>query len=216
MAADLGYEQVSATTYVKECAGWYECFGLQASSGNDFFYINYGISTPKLCPVGEDQSILTFGLLLWKRLDDSDGSGAFPRETTEAVEASAVRALAEYKIQAVPWFQSLSQWDAIAAEYLRTNPISEARVGHHSSGFGEGFRSATYGYLLLKAGLTSDGLRWLHEARRILSLPEYITRDGRLVHEKEKHARLQNPDDHSVKTLSNVEQTIRLVAEAPV
>lgn len=216
MAADLGYEQVSGTNYVKECADWYECFGLQASSGNDFFYINYGISTPRLCPVGEDQSILTFGLLLSKRLDDSDGRGSFPRETAAAVEASAARALTEYKIQAVPWFQSLGQWDAIAAEYLRTNPISEADFGHHSSGYGEGFRSATYGYLLLKAGRTFDSLRWLHEARRILTLPEYVTRDGRFVHVKEKHARLQKPDDHSVKTLENVEQTIRLVAEAPV
>lgn len=214
MAAELGYEQITGTLYARNCGGWYQAFGLQASQGNEFFYINYGISIPDLCPVDANHSILDAGFILGHRLRHADGTGAFPRATTEEIEASAACALEQYKAQALPWFTSVSEWDAIAAEYLRINPISEASVGNHASAHGEGFRSAIYGYTLLKAGRTTSALRWLREAERILGLPEYITRDGRLVHEKEKGARLQKPDDATTESLTHVEQTLRRLGAA--
>jgi len=216
VANALGYEQLSPVVYAKARNGWYETFNLQASSGSDFFYVNYGITIPNLCPVGEDQSILTCGQLIWNRLSDSDGTGGFPRGTTKEIEASATRIIEQYDKKAIPWFETLCSWDAIAAEYLRVNPISESQVGSHSSRFGEGPRSATYAYLLLKSGRVDDAHRWLTEAERILSLPEYITRDGRLVHEKEKHARLQKPEEYQVQTLQNVRATLQLLNGAGV
>jgi hypothetical protein len=132
----------------------------------------------------------------------------------EAIEASAARIVDQYKQQALPWFRSLDSWQAIAAEYLRVNPISEADIGSHSSTYGEGPRCATYGFLLLKSGQIVDATRWLKEAERILSLPEYITRDGRRVHAKEKYARLQKPDEADLETLQNVRQTLDSLADA--
>jgi hypothetical protein len=214
VANALGYEQVSATVYAKAWNGWHESFNLQASNGTDFFYINYGITVQNLCPVGEDRSILTCGHLLGSRLRDADGTGGFPRGSIEEIEASAVRIIDQYKQQALPWFRSLDSWPAIAAEYLRVNPISEAEIGSHSSTYGAGPRCATYGFLLLKSRQAADAIRWLKEAERILSLPEYITRDGRLVHEKEKYARLQKPDEADLETLQNVRQTLDALADA--
>jgi hypothetical protein len=214
VAHALGYEQESATVYAKARNGWQESFILQTSNGTDFFYINYGITIQKLCPVGEDRSILTSGHLLGSRLRDADGTDGFPRGSIEKIEASAARIVDLYKKQAFPWFKSLDSWPAIAAEYLRVNPISEADMGSHSSTYGQGPRCATYGFLLLKSGKTADAIRWLREAERILSLPEYITRDGRLVHEKEKYARLQKPDEGDLETLHNVRRTLDAQADA--
>lgn len=214
VAHALGYEQLSATVYAKPRDGWHESFNLQASNGTDFFYINYGITVQKLCPIGEDRSILTCGHLLGARLRDADGTGGFPRGSIEEIEASAARIVDQYKKQALPWFRSLDSWPAIAAEYLRVNPISEAEIGSHSSTYGAGPRCATYGFLLLKSGRVDDAVRWLKEAERILSLPEYITRDGRLVHEKEKYARLQKPEEADIETLQNVRQTLLAMADA--
>lgn len=214
VAHALGYEQISATIYARRRDGWHESFNLQVSNGTDFFYINYGITVQKLCPVGEDRSILMCGHLVGARLRDADGTGGFPRGSIEEIEASAARVVDQYRQQALPWFRSLDSWPAIAAEFLRVNPISEAEIGSHSSTYGEGSRCATYGFLLLKSGRAADAIRWLKEAERILSLPEYITRDGRLVHEKEKYARLQKPDEADLETLKNVRQTLQALADA--
>lgn len=208
VARGLGYATVSATVYAKARDGWHETFNLQASHGTDAFYVNFGITVTQLCPVGEDRSILICGHLLGTRLQDADGTGAFSRGSTEAIAASAARVEAQYRQQALPWFRALDGWPAIAAEYLRVNPIAEAKLGHHSSRYGEGPRCATYGFLLLKAGQVADAVRWLREAERILALPEYRTRDGRLVHEKEPHARRVTPDDADLETLRNVRQTL--------
>jgi Domain of unknown function (DUF4304) len=208
VADALGYEQLSPTVYAKARDGWHESFNLQSSHGTDVFYVNYGITVPQLCPVGEDRSILTCGHLLGSRLRDADGTGGFPRGTIREIETSAERVVEQYRLQALPWFASVGSWQAMADEYLRVTSISEAQIGSHSSVFGEGPRCATYGFLLLKAGRRDDALRWLREAERILSLPEYITRDGRLVHVKEKYARLQRPEAYAVETLMNVQQTI--------
>ncbi len=212
VADALGYEPLGATFYAKARDGWYEAFNLQASHGGEVFYVNYGITVPRLCPVGEDRSILLCGHLLGNRLQDEDGTGSFPRGSTCEIDAAATRVLAQYTRQALPWFESLGSWTAIAAEYLRVNPIDEARIGTHSSRYGEGPRCATYGFLLLRAGRTTEAVRWLREAERILSLPEYITRDGRIVHEKEKYARLQRPEAYEVETLANVRRTLALTA----
>lgn len=68
VAQALGYEPLSATVYARARDGWHEIFNLQASSGTDAFYVNYGITVSQLCPVGDDRSILTCGHLLGARL----------------------------------------------------------------------------------------------------------------------------------------------------
>ena len=208
VADALGYEQLIPTVFAKARDGWHESFNLQVSHGTDAFYVNYGITVTQLCPFGEDQSILTCGHLLGSRLRDADGTGAFPRGSTQEIAASAERVVEQYRLQALPWFEAMGSFQAMADEYLRVNPISEEQIGRHSTGFGEGPRCATYAFLLLKAGRRDDGVRWLREAERVLSLPEYITRDGRLVHEQEPGARRQAIERSALLTRTNVQETI--------
>ena len=211
-AAHLGYEQITGITYAKRCGDWFATFNLQAASyGNDFFYVNYGIATPDLCPVIEAAPIRDCGLLLWHRLPDIDGSGAFDRGSKKEIEGSASRFLKQYEEIAVPWFETMNSWSAIASEFYRTKPIEIERLGHHSGEYGDDLSAATYGYLLLKSGQSVEALRWLQEAERILSLPVYLTRDGRTVHEREKYSRLQKPEDYEVESLDSVRRTISLI-----
>ena len=61
------------------------------------------------------------GLLLWERLRDSDNRGGFVSATKEEITDSAQRVLQQNRTLALPWFDERSRWDAIAAEYYRTN-----------------------------------------------------------------------------------------------
>lgn len=209
VAEELGYEQISGIEYFKKAGDWYESFNLQiAGHGNDFFYVNFGIVVPNLYPLGEELPIRECGMLLGSRLRDVDNTGGFGRENKAAVIDSAARVLIQYQTQARQWFDGLTSWEAITAEYLRVNPIEESKLGLHTTAFGEDLRSATYGYLLLKAGLHTASIRWLREAERLLSLPVYCTRDGRFVHEKEKFARLQKPEPGYIEQLQHVRSTL--------
>lgn len=124
------------------------------------------------------------------------------------MEESAERVLVQLRKVAIPWFSRLSSWAGIAAEYYERNPIKEEKIGLHSVVYGADFRSANYGYLLLRAGRPEDAKRWLMEAKRLMSLPVYYTRDGRTVHEMEKSARLQKPEPHEIEWLQNVSDTL--------
>ncbi len=205
----LGYEQLSGIFYAKRREGWYEIFHLQAAShGNPFFYVNFGIAVLDLCPVSEPEDLLGAGLLLWDRLCDPDNNSGFGSATKGEIADSAKTVLQQYTTLALPWFDQRSSWDAIAAEYYRTNPIEEGEIGSHCVDFGADFRSATYAYLLLKANRPVEAKRWLVEAQRMMRLPIYITRDGRTVHTKEKFARLQRPEPYELERLREVDATL--------
>lgn len=187
-------------------------FGLQAAAyGNDFFYVHYWIAVPDLCPVGVPTPILECGMLLNEGLRNLDGSSGFDRKDKKAIEESAGRILGQFRKLALPWFAGLNSWGAIAAEYLRVNPIEEEMLGKHSTVYGADFRSATYGYLLFRANRSVDALRWLREAERLMALPVYIARNGQVVHIKEKYARLQKPTAYEIEALGLVRQTIELI-----
>ena len=217
MAAALGYEQLSGILYARRTeGGWYEVFSLQASQyGSETFYINYGLVVPDLCPTAPRQ-LAECGFLFANRLRDVDNTGAFNGDSKQAIADSAARALAQYRALARPWYDSLASWQAIADEYLRINPIEEAKLGQHSVVYGADFRSATYGFLLLKAGRPGDACRWLRESERLLALPVYHTRGGGTVHQPEKGARLQKPDPASVKLLGHVRATLASIEQRTV
>lgn len=212
MARELGYEQVSGILYVRECDGWYQMFGLQSSiRGNPFFYVNYGIATVDLCPVVDPRLVKDAGLLIANRLRTDQGE-TYPCGTRAEIEESAGIVLNQYLNTAIPWFDEVNSWNAIAREYLRRSSIEESRLGEHTYDYGEDMRAMTYGYLLLKCGRNDDALVWLREAERIKTLPVYITRDGRTVHEKDRFARLQEPESHEIEQLENVRRTIAQVS----
>ena len=211
VAFELGYEQLSGVLYAKQCEGRFEVFSLQAAAhGNDFFYVNFGIAVPNLCPASEPLDIRSTGLILSERLRDVDDTGGFGSENKQAIADSADRVLLQLKRHALPWFEQRNTWLAIASDYYASNPIEEDLIGKHSTVFGADFRSANYAYLMLKAGKTADALRWLNEARRLLKLPVYHTRDGRTIHEPEKFARLKKPEAHELEWLREVETTLEL------
>jgi hypothetical protein len=216
LAAELGYEQRSGVLYAKRMDGWYQVLGLQAAGyGNDFFYVLYGVAVPGLAPVGEAKPLADCGLIISERLRDVDETGAFGRASKRDIAASADRILIQYRKYALPWFEEHNSWNAIAAEYFRREPIEEAKLGSHSILSGADYRSAQYGWLLLKCNRTADAVRWLNEAERLLSLPVYLTRDGGIRHEPEKGARLQKPGNHHLETLAKVRETLRIIESMP-
>jgi len=106
MAKELGYEQITGITYVKERDGWYESFDLQLSSGNPFFYFNYGVILPEEFPMNREE-LRDSVMPLWHRLCPED-SNSFPAGNKKQIEESATLALELYKEKVVPWFESLT------------------------------------------------------------------------------------------------------------
>ena len=197
VAEALGYEQRTSTCYAKRCDGWYEVFNLQSSTyGNDFFYVNYGIAVPALCPASPPSDVRDAGLILWERLRNVDASGGFDSGTRAAVEESAERVLEQYRVLALPWFAQRSSWEAIAAEYLRTNPIEESMLGRHAMSTGADFRAAIYGCLLYRAGQPQDALRWLRESRRLLLQPD--AEDAERLREVEETIRIIDSETEAI------------------
>ena len=215
VAKAVGFEQITGVMYAREQAGWHEVFALQASQyGSETFYVNFGICVTRLFPTEVAQDIRDGGLLLWGRLANVDGTGAFTATSKADMEQSAERVLVQLRKVALPWFARRNAWDDIATHYYEVNPIEEEKIGRHSIVYGADLRSATYGGLLLKAGRLEDARRWLQEAKRLLSLPVYFTRDGRTVHVMEKFARLQKRDPSEVELLRNVCATLDLIESA--
>ena len=212
VAKAVGFEQITGILCAKKKDGWHEIFALQASQyGSETFYVNFGICVPQLCPAAELRDIKDCGLLLSERLRNIDDTGGFDANSKAEMEENAERVLVQLQKVAIPWFAQRSSWTDISAKYYEREPIEEEKIGFHSITYGADFRSATYGYLLLKAGRIADARRWLMEAKRLMSLPVYYTRDGRTVHEKEKFARLQKPEPHQVEWLNNVNDTLDLI-----
>lgn len=107
MAKELGYEQITGITYVKEREGWYETFNLQSSQyGNPFFYFNYGVILSEKFPMTREE-LKSAGWNLGGRLCPDD-SNSFPAGNKKQIEESAILALELYKEQVVPWFESLT------------------------------------------------------------------------------------------------------------
>lgn len=107
MAKELGYEQITGITYVKEREGWYETFNLQSSSyGNPFFYLNYGVILPDRFPMTREE-LRDSGWNLGGRISP-EGSGAFNSGNRKQIEESAALALELYREKVVPWFASLT------------------------------------------------------------------------------------------------------------
>jgi hypothetical protein len=212
IASELGFEQVTGIKYAKQREGWYEVFALQASSyGSNFFYVNFGICIPNLCPVTRSETVREEGRLLSDRLRDVDGRAGFDNESKAAIERSALRVHAQLKAVALPWFQALGSWEVIAAEYGRRCSIAEEKIGRHSFASGHYRSCAHYGYLMFRAGRTAQAKRWLLEAERLLTLPVYFLRGGGIVHEAQKGASLQEPEPHAVKQLRDVRDTLALL-----
>ncbi len=215
VAKAVGFEQITGVIYAREQAGWHEVFALQASQyGSETFYVNFGICVTHLLPTEEAQDLRDCGLLLSERLANVDGTGAFSATSKADLEQSAERVLVQLRNVALPWFAQRNAWADIAAHYYACNPIEEEKIGRHSIVYGADLRSATYGGLLLKAGRPDDARRWLLEAKRLLGLPVYFTRDGRTVHVMEKFARLQKPEPREIELLRNVCATLDLIESA--
>lgn len=172
VAAELGFEPLGRLQYVRRRDDWVEMVAVAcAGHGNAFFYVDYGIAMPALCPEAPVENLTDAAFLLWERLRDADGSGGFGCTDAAEIAASIERVQLQLEVEALPWFSARGSREVIAADYLWVNPIEEARLGRHGAEFGEDLRSATYGWLLLHAGRVDDARRWLQESRRLLTRP---------------------------------------------
>lgn len=209
MAKELGYEQITGTCYIKHHDGWFEGFGLQASQwGNDFFYINYGVGVPNVWNPLEPESKIDYGCegywLGFRLLNDTGET--YPNSTKDEVKQSAELALKLYQEQAVPWFSEIKGMEDIAERYFFARKLTKEDLTNHSCT--DGLGAANYGLFLFKLGKLNESLNWLKEAERVYSLPVYFTRDGRVVHEREKYARIAKLDDYEIKQLKTIKQVI--------
>ncbi len=206
VARELGYEQISGTHYVQKCSHWFNVFGLQKASGNDFFYVNYGITIPNLWKLdgtlfeSDDE-----GLVIAERLSNDD-DGAFDCASKAEVEESASKVLQEYKKQAVPLLASLQDLESIAERYYASTNISREKLGEHD--YFSQLGVANYGFLLYRAGHVPDALKWLKEAERLMELPVYYLKEGGISHIKEKHARLAKKEVYEVEQLAEIKSAI--------
>lgn len=206
IATELGYKQLSGTVYTQYCGGWSNSFNLQKSSGNDFFYVNFGISIPNLWTLNSkfDENDLG-GLILSQRLHNS-GRGGFDCSTKHDIEDSAIRVLKEYRAKALPWFESIQSTELIAKEFYEINNISWEDLGGHT--YYSQRSVASYGFLLHRAGKIEEALLWLNEAKRLMTMPVYYLQDGSIAHEKEKNSRLANKENYEIEQLNMVELAI--------
>ena len=166
MAKSLGYEQITGTAYLKEKNGWYEGFTLQASSyGNDFFFINYGVSASNLWnPFTEPERKKNLGFLISDRFHHGEGQG-FPNGSKLEVEKSAKLALLCFQEQAVPWFKQFSSLTDICERYFDICNLDEAKLGRYD--IYSVLSCATYGLLLYRDGNYDLSKKWLSEADRL-------------------------------------------------
>ncbi|WP_158278791.1 DUF4304 domain-containing protein [Leucothrix arctica] len=173
MAKELGYEQLSGINYIKQRDGWFEGFSLQASSyGNDFFYINYGISVPNLWePFDEEINLKNLGYSLSHRLHHNSGQG-FPNGTKVQIEESVDLAIEKYMEQASPWFNKINGLTDITEMYFNSTDLEENKLGEHDSFLC--LKAANYGLFLFKSGDLENSLVWLKEAGRLYSEEEYL------------------------------------------
>ena len=190
MAQELGYEQVSGINYLKEQDGWFEGFSLQASSyGNDFFYINYGVSVPNIWEPFENViDKKQMGYLLSQRLHNDFEQG-FPNNTKEQVEISAEFALVKYKEQAIPWFKLINDLNDITENFFSSTNLDKNKLGKHDVYLG--LKAATYGLLLFKIGNIQECKNWLLEADRLYSqdkeLADYEIEQHKTIHKIMKY-----------------------------
>ena len=207
MAEELGYEQLTGIAYVKSRGDWYEGFGLQASSyGNDFFYINYGVMVPNLWPPFKGAvDLKCAGYILSARLHDDYAQG-FSNATKDEIVKSADVALERYKEQAIPWLSEISDMHDIAEKYFERTHLKKDNLGTHE--YGLQLHAANYALLLRLAGRVEDSLKWLAEAERLMALPVYFTRDGRVVHVREKYARICKPEKYEIERHDNIKTLI--------
>ncbi len=208
MAQTLGYEQVTGVFYTRQNNDWYESFSLQASSyGNDFFYFNYGIQIPRLWPpFDQEYELKNAGYIIARRLSHADDQG-FGNATRAEVEQSAELALQCFREQALPWFAGFGCIKDIAEAYFHSVNLEKDGLGTHPPE--AALSAANYGLLLRLAGEGKTAINWLKEAERLLSLPLYATRDGRIVHTREPQSRIMKPDTEDLETLALIRAAIQ-------
>jgi hypothetical protein len=213
MAKLLDYEQLSGVLYVKEREGWYEGFSLQASSyGNDFFYINYGVIVPNLWPPFKDDiDLKAEGYILHNRLHNDHDQG-FSNATLDEIVKSAEISFNRYQEQAVPWFHEIRDLSDIAERYFESTHLEEEKLGKHE--YGMQLSAANYGLLLRLAGKIEKSLVWLKEAERLMALPVFFTRDGRIVYVREKHSRIIKPEEDEIEQRDSIKKLVTKMENA--
>jgi Domain of unknown function (DUF4304) len=160
LAAQLGYKQLSGTTYSRNRQNWTEGFFLQASGyGSGDFCVNIGISVPQLdglwqCETDSD----ALSLLIGERLTPTSmGEHWFAASDLSELQSS-VQEVAGALLLAEKWFTDIKSIADIANLYRSKNNVSmqEEEDCHLYV-----LPNANYGLLLLLAGEKLEAREWL-------------------------------------------------------
>ena len=205
ISKELGYEQISGTFYAQKKADWFNLFFLQKSTGNDFFYVTYGIDIPYLWSTEKklDENDVG-GTYIGFRLEDDYRQG-FDCETKAKLEESARKVAVLFREQAEPWLNQFNSLLDIADFYFYRDALSLEKIGTHD--WGHCLDIANYGLMLFHAGDYSNASIWLNEAERLYLLPVYVS-DGKIVHERPKGARKYVPDESHARQLEVIRNVL--------
>ncbi len=206
IAKELDYKQLSGTFYAQDRGEWFNVFFLQKSSGNDFFYVSYGIGIPYLWSTQKvmDENDIK-GTIIGFRLEDDYHQG-FDCETKQQVEESALKVADLFKAHAIPWLNQFNSLLDIADFYFYKDKLSLDKIGHHE--WGLCLEIANYGLMLFHGGDFEQSHIWLKEAERLYQLPVYVSDEGRIVHERPKYARKYVPEEGHVRQLHVIQSVL--------
>ena len=187
-AREFGFEQISGVFYVKQVNDIFYVVSIQKSSGNDFFYVNYGIGIPYLWQL--EKNLDASGVNSWffgQRLEDDFRQG-FDCETKLQLESSVENVIQLFKEQAVPWFSQFQSLTDARDLYFTRGIATDDKLGSHE--WGAITDVINYGFFHYHCGNIEKAKLWLTEAERLQSLPVYINDKYETVHERPKGARV--------------------------
>ena len=214
MAERLSFLEVSKTFWAKRNNDIYYVYCLQKSSGNDFFYINYGIGIPYLWSPEKnmDHKEIT-GWRFDQRLDDDYRQG-FDCATKQEIEKSAKLAEKLFQEQAIPWFDKFQSLEDCAELYFTSGVVTEENIGTEKND--NSIDAMCYAFFYYHLGKFDKATAWFKEASRILSLPNYFLTEGnvtRIVRERPKGARTYKPDSETLEKLEKVKSMLNIIAQ---
>jgi tetratricopeptide (TPR) repeat protein len=212
MAKRLSFLEVSKTFWAKQNNDIYFVYCLQKSSGNDFFYINYGIGIPYLWSPEKDMDHKAItGWRFGQRLHDDHRQG-FDCTTKVEIEESAKLAEKLFTEQAIPWFEQFQSLEDCASLYFTRDIVTEENIGKEEND--NSIDAMNYAFFYYHLGNFEKACLWFQEAHRILSLPEYFHTEGnvtRVVRERPKGARTYKPDSEILGKLETTENMLKII-----
>ncbi len=209
LVEEYGFSFKEGTVYTRNKGVWNDTLLLQSSSyGDGTFCLNGGINMSTLHEFwGEKNN--DYSLIIASRLTKNgfdDGDLWLPASNKKELEDS-LKQFSYYLKKTKSWFEQYDTIEKILSFYFYQRGLKESYLGRYLCA--DQISVANYGFLLLIAGKITEGLEWVKEAERLMSLPIYWSKDGLILHVREKYSRLEKPSKEDITQLEAVRNIIK-------